>query len=141
MSRRIIVTSTAMALGLLLAAPPSAAHSDAVERGARQVRTESERPHRRERLRLRCAVAPAIDHRGIGCVWSATHHPHAAGYVLVRSVDGGDRTIVHRGGLDQTRFLDQHVRPGHRYTYWVFVVDAGGHRLGGGGPVTVGIPD
>ncbi len=99
-----------------------------------------------EQLRLGCEVVrvdadrPDIQRPGVACRWSEAHHPAARGYVLYRSVDGRPREAIHRGGLDQLRYLDTEVRPGHRFTYAVVLVDAAGHPLGGGGPVTVGIP-
>lgn len=139
--RSFLITTCAVAL---LAVPSLAAAS---ERGpdakpSRPVLVE-QRP---EHLRLGCRLVradtdqPDVHRRGIACRWSATGEHAAVGYVLQRSVDGGEREVVHRGGLDRTRFLDTEVRRGHRYTYAVVVVDADGQPLGGGGPVTLGIP-
>lgn len=133
---------TAIALGLL--AVPSLAAADGLSAETARPVPVAERP---EQLRFGCRLVradterPDVHRRGIACRWSATQQRNAAGYVLYRSVDGGAREVVYRGGLERTRFLDTEVRPGHRYTYAVVVVDADGEPLGGGGPDTVGFPD
>jgi len=63
----------------------------------------------------------------IGCEWTATRSDHAVGYQVWRSVDGGDRHLIGRAGLDQTSIRDHDVALGHRYRYVVTAVDDEGH--------------
>ena len=98
-----------------------------------------ERP--REHLELACERAALEGHRGVACRWSEATRDDASGYVLVRSIDGGPRERIFRTGIEgPNRHFDSPLRPGHRYTYAVLVLDADGHVIGEGGPVTVGWP-
>jgi fibronectin type 3 domain-containing protein len=96
-------------------------------------------PERIEQLRLDCKPTAANAGPGIACVWSESHHPKATGYRLVRSVDGGERTVVHRSTVGApTRFVDVDVEAGHTYVYAVVAV-AGDEVVGRAGPVKVGL--
>lgn len=94
----------------------------------------------RQTLRFACDRASDGGHRGIACRWSAATG-EVRGYVLYRSVDGGAREAIH-GAAPAGRLghFDGPLRPGHRYTYAVVALGADGEVLGGGGPVTIGIP-
>lgn len=94
----------------------------------------------RQMLRFACERASDGEHRGIACRWSAATG-EVRGYVLYRSVDGGAREAIYRAGADgRLGHFDGPLRPGHRYTYAVVALGADGEVLGGGGPVTIGIP-
>lgn len=93
-----------------------------------------------EQLRLACDAVDTDRHAGISCEWSQSEHPRFAGYVLIRS-NGDERTTVFETReVAATRFLDEEVRRGVRYTYAVQVVDAHGNVIGAGGPSTAGLP-
>lgn len=98
-----------------------------------------ERP--REQITLACERATTGGQRGIACRWWEATRDDAVGYVLVRSIDGGPRERIFRTPVDgPNRYVDAPLRPGHRYTYAVLVLDADGQVIGEGGPVTVGWP-
>lgn len=75
----------------------------------------------------------------IGCEWSATRSEQAVAYELWRSVDGAERHVVARTGLDQTSVRDSEVSVGHRYRYVVLAVDTDGHIVGRSRSATVGV--
>ena len=66
----------------------------------------------------------------IGCGWSASTRPSAVGYVLWRSVNGGEREVIARTGLDVNSYRAADVAPGHRYLFVVNAVDAHEHVVG-----------
>ena len=91
-----------------------------------------------EDLRLACAPDSLNGSRGVLCRWSKASHPDVRGYVLYRSVAGGDRQAIARVGLDgRTAFFDTRVRPGAVYVYGVTAVNGNGSVIGTGGPVRV----
>jgi len=98
----------------------------------------------REHLRLACEGVDGDRGTGVLCGWTQSSHPRFAGYRLLRS-DGDQRvTVLETRDRSKTRFLDEKVRRGVRYTYAVQVVDAHGVVIGAGGPSTSGlrpIPD
>ncbi len=66
----------------------------------------------------------------VGCDWTAARSESAAGYELWRGVDGGERLLIARMGLDQASVRDDDVSMGHRYRYVVVAVDADGRIVG-----------
>ncbi len=116
-----------------------------------------ERDRKLDILRLDCAahraelddaadaaveLAPAVEVDpafSIGCQWSATRSDQAVGYELWRSVDGGERHVIARTGLDQTSVRDNEVSIGHRYRYVVLAVDTDGHIVGRSRSATVAL--
>lgn len=96
-------------------------------------------PHRTDEP-TRDAVTDAPPSFAVGCHWSEVHNDAAVGYVLYKSVDGGERSVLARVGLDTTSVRDDEVRAGHRYTYVVTAVDGEGHVVGRSRAETVGIP-
>ena len=73
----------------------------------------------------------------VTCEWRPATSDSAAGYVLWRSTDGGERTAVARTGLDQTTTRDNEVSSGHRHRYVVQVVDADGNSIGQSRPFSI----
>jgi hypothetical protein len=73
----------------------------------------------------------------VTCEWRPATSDAAAGYVVWRSVDGGERTAIARTGLDQTAIRDDDVAPGHRYRYVVQAVDGDGNLVGQSRPATI----
>lgn len=98
-----------------------------------------------EVLRLHCRATIGDDRpdsaRVIGCGRSESSVESAIGYVLWRSVDGGDRSVVGRTGLDTNTFIDTEVSVGHRYTYVVTAVDKSGEVVGRSRAVHVHLPN
>ncbi len=66
----------------------------------------------------------------VTCEWRPATSDTAAGYVVWRNVDGGEREAIARTGLDQTAIRDDDVSPGHRYRYVIQAVDADGNTVG-----------
>ena len=102
-----------------------------------------------EPMRLECAAhrTPAatdvvVDHAprfAVGCKWNEVSNDAAVGYVLWKSVDGGERHAIARVGLETTSVRDGDVLAGHRYTYVVTAVDGAGEVVGRSRGETVGI--
>jgi hypothetical protein len=92
-------------------------------------------------MRLSCAAAHGEGDAAAsaGCEWSGVEHERAVGYVLWRSVDGGERVALARVGLDTQSYRDTTVVAGHRYTYIVTAVDAEGEIVGRSRAETVGL--
>ncbi len=96
-----------------------------------------ERDHEIEPLRLECAAhrvdaevrADAVPELAVGCGWSEVGDETAVGYVIWKRVDGGERTVLARVGLDVIELRDPEVAAGHRYTYVVTAVDADGELV------------
>ncbi|MDW3217713.1 MAG: hypothetical protein R8F63_03785 [Acidimicrobiales bacterium] len=76
----------------------------------------------------------------VGCNWSEITNDAAVGYVVFKAVDGGERSVFARVGLDVTSIRDDDVVAGHRYTYVVTAVDGEGHVVGRSRAETVGVP-
>lgn len=94
-----------------------------------------------EEVRFRCRREAIEGERGILCRWAKPNHPQARGYVLYRSIDGAEREIIHRAGLDSRRInFDTAVVPGAVHIYYLAIVDADGERVGFGGPDRVRWP-
>jgi hypothetical protein len=92
-------------------------------------------------LRLTCAAAHGEGDAtaSAGCEWSGIEHDRASGYILWKSVDGGERTVLARVGLDTQSYRDTAIAAGHRYTYVVTAVDAEGEIIGRSRAKTVGL--
>ncbi len=76
----------------------------------------------------------------VGCEWSSTKARSAVGYLVHRSVDGGERELIARTGLDATSIVDDDVAFGHHYTYVVVAVDADENVVARSGAAWVRIP-
>lgn len=75
--------------------------------------------------------AAAPDHAiWVTCEWRPATSDLAAGYVVWRSIDDGERSVIARTGLEQTAIRDDDVAAGHRYRYVVQAVDADGNLVG-----------
>ncbi len=99
---------------------------------------------RNEQLELACDGVDGDRGTGIFCEWSESQHPRFAGYRLIRSNGDVRETVLETREVSTTRFLDEKVRRGVRYTYGIQAVDANGNVIGKGGPSTAGlrpIPD
>jgi hypothetical protein len=105
---------------------------------ARAEPDQETRDDRREHLKLGCRGTATDSGPAIGCRWSPSRHPSVAGYRLWRS-DGGGRHVIFRSA-DATRYVDEAVRPGQVYAYWVEAVDEDGTTIGTGGPVRAQAP-
>ena len=93
---------------------------------------------RDHRLRMACELTTTDAGRGIGCRWSEADVPGAAGWLLWRSVDGGERGVIARIGLDERPgYLDREVAAGHSYRYVLQLVNAEGSPIGSSEPVLV----
>jgi Ni/Co efflux regulator RcnB len=122
-------------------------NGEIIARSRLQSVTLGERDREIEQLRLECAAhrvetdgrSDARPEFAVGCGWSEVGNTAAVGYVMWKSVDGGERTVLARVGLDVTELRDAAVAPGHRYTYVVTAVDADGEIVGRSRAVHVGI--
>jgi len=99
------------------------------------------RDHQVEPMRLECAAHPIDSAPGavVGCEWNEVSNDAAVGYILWKSVDGGERAEIARVGLETTHVRDDEVAPGHRFTYVVTAVDQAGAIVGQSRSETVGI--
>ncbi len=82
-------------------------------------------------LRLDCRAVHAERREvSVGCRWTATDHPDAAGYVVWRAGRGERAHPVWRtGDLTVTEFRDTAMRLRHTYVYLVRAVDAAGEQV------------
>lgn len=94
---------------------------------------------RDEQLRLACEAVDGDRGTGLLCEWSESRHPAFAGYRLIRGDGHGRVTVFETREVSTTRFLDEQVRRGVRYTYGIQVIDAHGRVIGTGGPSTAGL--
>jgi hypothetical protein len=99
-----------------------------------------------DHLRLGCSAEEraAADNTArrpvVACTWSAPDGKHLAGFRLFRLDlnEKGWRQVVYRG--EDTSFVDEKVRPGHRYTYLVQALDHREHIIGTSDVVDVEVP-
>ncbi len=96
-----------------------------------------------EVLKLRCQqVRPDVafggrDGQTVRCEWRAGEHPDAVGYQLWRIVDGDERELVWRGGMDTTAVRDRVGNDVSRATYVVLALGADGVVVGQSRPSVV----
>ena len=126
MRRMFTITAAVLAALMLFVPGASAAEIDRVADAEARV-ADDVRP---ERPKIRCHGAVALGGAPqVACRWTASEHPDAAGYKIVR-VGGGERTIAFRtGDTSVTRFTDTDVEFGTRYRYRVVVVNEDGRRI------------
>ncbi len=98
-----------------------------------------------DHLRLSCAVVePAAGalvrpaDPAVACKWSPSERNDLRGYRLFRADGRGWRHVVYRG--KDTTYLDEKVRPGHRYRYLVQALDRRGDVIGVSDVVGVAVP-
>ena len=85
------------------------------------------------------AVEPGFE-PSIVCRWEAKDRAGIRGYVVHRSVDGGERSTIAEVGADTTSIVDHEVRFGHRYSYVVTALNHEGQVVGRSRVVTIGVP-
>lgn len=89
-----------------------------------------------------CAIGRADDGALVGCEWRpVAREAGAAGYVVWRQTNGGEREAMVRLGLDVTAWRDLEVAPGNRYGYTIVAVNADGDVVGQSRVAVVGIPE
>ena len=86
---------------------------------------------RAERIGLNCAYVIDAVRQGVACHWAKADRPHAARFVLVRSVDGGPRQPIYRTAADGRRsYFDTDVAAGQSIRYRVFALAGDGRIVG-----------